>query len=52
MPIVGRHTNLGSAHNPPGTAGRRTNTPTTKSAGSETKQVHINLATQKVELGN
>lgn len=43
----GRHTNLGSAHNPSSTAERRI-TSTTKSVGSEVQQILINPTMQRV----
>ena len=45
--IEGRHTNLGSAHNPSSTAERRI-TSKTKSVGSEVQQILINPTMQIV----
>ena len=42
---------MDSAHNPPGAQPKEQITPVTKSAGSETKQVHINPATQRPARG-
>ena len=52
MPIEGRHANLGSTHNPLSAQLKEWKiTPRTESAGSETKQVHINPATQSACVG-
>ena len=47
----GRHTNLDSAHNSPGAQPKEQITLVTKSAGSETKQVHIKPTTQRPAQG-
>jgi len=49
--IERRHSNLSSAYDPPGTAEIEKITPWTKSAGSETKQMHINSKTQRPARG-